>query len=134
MDLSSTQPPSEVGACFQNAQSVAPLRVTLTELGHQEPATPLRTDNSTAFGILNETHWSPGKDNIGYYHTKHMRPLILHQATSLNVLRGCIFPQPQPRTRTDTHTGQRAQRATQIRAGLSHACATTYQNRIMDIL
>jgi hypothetical protein len=46
---------SEVGACFQNAQSDAPLRVTLAELGHIQPPTPLRTDNSTAFGILNET-------------------------------------------------------------------------------
>jgi hypothetical protein len=46
---------SEVGVCFHNAQSVAPLRVTLTELGHTQPPTPLRTDNSTAFGILNET-------------------------------------------------------------------------------
>jgi hypothetical protein len=46
---------SEVGACFHNAQSGAPLRVTLTELGHIQPPTPLRTDNSTAFGILNET-------------------------------------------------------------------------------
>jgi uncharacterized coiled-coil protein SlyX len=46
---------SEVGACFHNAQSGAPLRVTLTELGHTQPPTPLRTDNSTAFGILNET-------------------------------------------------------------------------------
>jgi hypothetical protein len=46
---------SELGACFQNAQSGAPLRVTLTELGHIQPPTPLRTDNSTAFGILNET-------------------------------------------------------------------------------
>jgi hypothetical protein len=46
---------SEVGSCFQNAQSGAPLRVTLTELGHTQPPTPLRTDNSTAFGILNET-------------------------------------------------------------------------------
>jgi hypothetical protein len=45
---------SEVGACFQNAQSGAPLRVTLAELGHIQPATPLRTDNSTAFGILNK--------------------------------------------------------------------------------
>jgi hypothetical protein len=44
---------SEVGACFQNAQSGAPLRVTLNELGHIQPTTPLRTDNSTAFGILN---------------------------------------------------------------------------------
>jgi hypothetical protein len=46
---------SEVGACFQNAQSGAPLRATLTELGHTQPATSLRTDNSSAFGILNET-------------------------------------------------------------------------------
>jgi hypothetical protein len=46
---------SEVGACFHNAQSGAPIRVTLTELGHTQPPTPLRTDNSTAFGILNET-------------------------------------------------------------------------------
>jgi hypothetical protein len=42
---------SEVGACFQNAQRGAPFRVTLTELGHTQPATPLRTDNSTALGI-----------------------------------------------------------------------------------
>jgi hypothetical protein len=39
---------SEVGACFHNAQSGAPLRVTLTELGHTQHPTPLRTDNSTA--------------------------------------------------------------------------------------
>jgi hypothetical protein len=46
---------SEVGACFHNAQSGAPLRVTLTELSHTQPPTPLRRDNYTAFGILNET-------------------------------------------------------------------------------
>jgi hypothetical protein len=46
---------SEVGACFHKAQSGAPLRVTLTELGHIQPPTPVRTDKSTAFGILNET-------------------------------------------------------------------------------
>jgi hypothetical protein len=67
-------------------------------LGHTQPATPLRTDNSTAFGTLNETikqkrsksmdmiyhwltdrvrqkqfdvYWRPGKDNLGDYHTKH---------------------------------------------------------------
>jgi hypothetical protein len=160
---------SDVGACFKNTQSGAPLRVTLTESGHQQPATPLKTDNSTAFGILNETikkkcskatdmryhwltdrvrqkqfnvYWRPEKDNLGDYHTKHhsaqhhkdMCPLFLHQANSLNILRGCIkLPQPQPRTRTrtDTQTGQRALRAT--RAALSHAYATTYQ-RITDIL
>jgi hypothetical protein len=44
---------SEVGACFQNAQTAAPLRVTLLELGHEQPAAPLRKDNSSAYGILN---------------------------------------------------------------------------------
>jgi hypothetical protein len=37
---------SEVGACFHNAQSGAPLRVTLTKLGHSQPPTPLQTNNS----------------------------------------------------------------------------------------
>jgi hypothetical protein len=32
---------SEVGACFHYAQSGAPLRVTMTELGHTQPPTPL---------------------------------------------------------------------------------------------
>jgi hypothetical protein len=67
-------------------------------VGHIQPATPILTDNSTAFGILNETikqkgskamymryhwftyrfrqkqfevHWQPGHDNLGDYHTKH---------------------------------------------------------------
>jgi hypothetical protein len=36
---------SEVGACFQNTQSGAPIRITLTELDHKQPSTILRTDN-----------------------------------------------------------------------------------------
>jgi hypothetical protein len=39
---------SEVGACFQNAQTAAPLRITLMELGHKQLATSLITENSTA--------------------------------------------------------------------------------------
>jgi hypothetical protein len=89
---------SEVGACFHNAQSGSPIKVTLTEMGHTQPPTPLRTDNSIAFGILNEkikqkrskamdmryhwltdrvrkkqfdVYWRPGCENLGDYHTKH---------------------------------------------------------------
>jgi hypothetical protein len=124
---------SEVGACFHNAQSGAPLRVSLTELGHAQPPRPLRTDNSTAFGILNETikqkrskamdmryqwlttrvcqkqfnvYWRPGCENLGDYHIKHhsaqhhkdMCGLILHEANSLQVMRGCVklLPLPPP--------------------------------------
>jgi hypothetical protein len=105
---------SEVGACFHNAQSGAPLRVTLTELGHMQPPTPLRTDNSTPFGILNETikqkrlkamdmrynwltdrvrqqqfdvYWRPGRENLGDYHTKH------HSAQHHKDMRGLILHQ-----------------------------------------
>jgi hypothetical protein len=89
---------SEVGACFHNAQSGAPLRVTLTELGHPQPPTPLLRYNSTAHGFVNETikqkrskamdmryhwltnrvrqkqfdvYWRPGRENLVDYHTKH---------------------------------------------------------------
>jgi hypothetical protein len=158
---------SEVGACFQNAQSGAPLRVTLAELGHIHPPTPLRTDNSTAFGILNETikkkrsksmdmryhwltdrvrqkqfdvYWRPGRENLGDYHRKYhsaqhhkdMRGLILYQANSLQVLRGCIklrpLPQPQLRAHTYAETNPSAQRATQLRSVLARVCSVSRQN------
>jgi hypothetical protein len=46
---------SEVVSCFHNAQSGDPLRVTLTELGHTQPPTPLQLNNSTAYGIVYDT-------------------------------------------------------------------------------
>jgi hypothetical protein len=158
---------SEVGACFYNAQSGAPLRVTLTEVGHIQPPTPLRTDNSTAFGILNETikqkrskamdmryhwitdrvrqkkidvYWRPGREKLGDYHTKHhsaqhhkdMRGLILHQANSLQILRGCVkllpLPQPQLHTRTYAQTNPSAQRATQLRSVLARVNSVSRHN------
>jgi hypothetical protein len=160
---------SEVGACFHNAQSGAPLRVTLNELGHTQPPTPLRADNSTAFGILNETikqkrskamdiryhwltdrvrqkqfdvYWRPGRENLADYHTKHhsaqhhkdMRHLILHQANSLQVLRGCVkllpIPQPPLRARMDAQTNPSAQRAKQLRIVLARVYAVSRQNQI----
>jgi hypothetical protein len=160
---------SEVGACFHNAQSGAQLRVTLTELGHIQPPTPLRTDNSTVVGILNETikqkrsksmdmryhwltdrvrqkqfdvYWRPGRENLGGYHTKHhsaqhhkeMRGLILQQANSLQVLRGCVkllpLPQPPLRARADARTNPNAQRATQLRSVLSRVYAVSRKNQI----
>jgi hypothetical protein len=129
------------------------------ELGHKQPETPLRTDNSTDYGILNETiqqkrsksmdmkyywlqdrvrpkqfdvYWRPGKDNLPDYHTKHhpaqhhedMRPILLHQANNLTVLRGCAkLPQPKLRQPTDTQTSQRTLRATQVRCALARAYA-----------
>jgi hypothetical protein len=161
-----------------------PLRTTLLELGHKQPATPLRTDNSTAYGILNENikqkrsksmdmkyywlqyrvrqkqfdvYWRPGKDNLGDYRTNHhpaqhhqdMRPILLHQDNSLNVLRGCAklpqpklrqptdsktlqcvkIPQPKLRQPTDVQRLQHTLKATQVRCALVRAYVELLQNR-----
>jgi hypothetical protein len=166
-DVVASAADSEVGACFHNAQSGASLRVTLAELGHIQPPTPLCTDNSTAFRILNEiikqkiskamdmiyhwitdrvsqkqfdVYWRPGGENLGDYHTKHhsaqhqkdMRGLILHQANSLQILRGCVklcpLPQLQLRARTYTETNPSARGATQLRSVLARVCSVSIQN------
>jgi hypothetical protein len=151
---------SEVGACFHNAQSGAPLRVTLT---------PLRTDSCTAYGIVNKTikqkrskamdmryhwltdrvrqkkfnvYWRPGRENLRDYPTKHhssqhhkdMRHLILHEANSLQVLRGCVkllpLPQTPVRPRMYAQTNPSAQRATQLSSVLARVYAVSIQNQI----
>ena len=89
---------AEVGALYTNAQEILPMRQCLEELGHKQPATPLKTDNSTAQGIINNTmkqkrskamdmrfywlrdrilqrqfhiYWEPGKHNLADLPTKH---------------------------------------------------------------
>ena len=89
---------SEVGGLYMNAREDVPIRTTLIEMGHPQPATPLTTDNNTAEGILNGTikqkrskaidmrfnwlkdrvarkqftvHWEPGKYNLADYPSKH---------------------------------------------------------------
>jgi hypothetical protein len=79
-------------------------------------------------------YWRPGRENLADYHTKHhsaqhhkdMRHLILHEANSLQVLRGCdkLLPLPQPPVRART-----AQRATQLRCVLARVYAVSIQNQ-----
>jgi hypothetical protein len=46
---------AELAALFHNGREACPLRTTLEELGHAQPAIPIQTDNSTAAGIANDT-------------------------------------------------------------------------------
>jgi hypothetical protein len=46
---------AELGALFLNAQEAKVLRLTLTELGHPQPPTPIHIDNTTTVGIVNKT-------------------------------------------------------------------------------
>jgi hypothetical protein len=101
---------SEVGACFQNAQSGAPIRNTLIEMRHKKPATALRKYNFREFGILNETikqkrsksmdvrnhwltdrlpqkqfnvYWRPGHESLGDYHKIHLCSTTPNPSTPL---------------------------------------------------
>ena len=92
---------AELGALFHNAQVAEPIRVCLEEMGHPQPQTPLKTDNSTAAGIVNSSirqkkskamdmrfywvkdrvsqkhflvYWESGRTNRGDYFTKHFPP------------------------------------------------------------
>ena len=46
---------AELGALFLNAREAKVLRLTLQELGHPQPPTPIHVDNTTAVGIVNNT-------------------------------------------------------------------------------
>jgi hypothetical protein len=89
---------AEVGALFENGQEAVSIRNTLMDMGHPQKATPVKTDNSTAAGISNNTmkqrrsramdmrfywirdrvqqqqfivYWRPGTENLADYFTKH---------------------------------------------------------------
>ena len=90
-----------LGALIYNAREATPIRITLTELGHAQPTTPITTDNACAAGIANATvkqkrskaidmrfywirdrvkqgqfcvRWAPGRMNRADYFTKHFWP------------------------------------------------------------
>jgi hypothetical protein len=92
---------AELGAAFVNAQKAVPMRQALTDMGHPQPPTPIKTDNSTAYGILTslvkqkrskafdmrfywlkdriqqkqfQVYWKPGNQNLADYVTKHHPP------------------------------------------------------------
>jgi hypothetical protein len=89
-----------------------------------------------------DVYWRPGRENLGDYHTKHhsaqhhkdMRHLILHEAKSSQVMRGCVkllpLPQPPVRARTESRTNPGAQRATQLMSVLARVYAVSIQNQI----
>eukprot|EP00978_Attheya_sp_CCMP212_P018972 scaffold52559_cov64-Attheya_sp.AAC.3 len=106
---------SELGALFLNIKEGQVLRLTLAEMDHPQPPTPIHCDNATAVGIANETvkegnfdvKWHPGLENLGDYTTKHhetehhvnVRPIYLHMKESPRTLpramkpsdlRGCV--------------------------------------------
>ena len=98
--MSSAAEAESIGV-YHNSKVAVPIRTALQELGHPQPPTIIRTDNSTAHGILTSTirqkrskafdmnvywirdrvkrkqfqiFWDKGRNNKAYYFTKHFPP------------------------------------------------------------
>ena len=96
--VASSAAEAELGALFLNAKQAKIIVITLEELGHPQPPTPMHVDNSTTVGIVNSTikrqksrsmemrymwlldqeaqslftfHQHPGQENLGDYPSKH---------------------------------------------------------------
>ena len=92
---------AKLGALFLNCQEAVPIRITLEEMGHPQPPTPVQVNNSTALGTSTGTikqrkskamdmrfyyirdrsnqdqfniYWKPVSTNRGDYFTKHCPP------------------------------------------------------------
>ena len=88
----------ELGAFYINCHEEIPARHLLEAMGHNQPPTPMQTDNSTALGVITnkiqpkrtkamdmrfhwlrchenqsqfKTYWNAGPTNKGDYVTKH---------------------------------------------------------------
>ena len=46
---------SEIGATYINGQEAAPICTLLREIGHPQPATPMKVNNSTTVGFANDS-------------------------------------------------------------------------------
>ena len=44
---------AEIGGLYINARKEISACITLEEMGHKQPPTPMQTDNSTAEGVVN---------------------------------------------------------------------------------
>ena len=95
---------AETGGIFHNCQMALPIRQMLIDLGHPQPRTPIKTDNSTAYNFVNHSMrrkmskswdmrynwlrdanvvkqllkiwWEKGTQNYADYFTKHFPPKI----------------------------------------------------------
>ena len=106
---------AETGGLFYNGQDAIIIRHSLEALGHPQPKTPIKTDNSTATGFIydnirqrksktwdmrwnwlrdKKTHevlnyyWDAGKNNDADYFTKHHAPKHHREMRPRYILQG----------------------------------------------
>jgi hypothetical protein len=146
---------SEMGGLFNNCQKAVPLRISLVEMKHPQPPTPVATDNSAACSIVNDTakqkrsraidmrfywvrdrvrqghfhvFWESGKENMADYWTKH-HPTYHHTAMRTKILH------PTPRdiaNAQDTRTTPRSQRGCVVTGRESGILTSRSPNRFQE--
>ena len=92
---------AKLGGLFLNATNAVSIQNTLHDMNHPQPPIPIKTDNTTALGVITNTikrkrtkamdmrfhwvadrmnqkqlrvYWGPGRENEGDYFTKHHLP------------------------------------------------------------
>ena len=117
---------AELRALFLNAKTAVLTRITLTEMGHPQPRTSIQTDNSTAYGLINNKiiakatklvdmsfhwlccrdsqgqfryYWRPRTQNLGNYWTKH-HPGSHHQNFRQQIITSKKWLQASRKTNT----------------------------------
>ena len=122
---------AEYASLFLNGQAAVSTRQTLEDLGYPQPATPIITDNTTAYGIANRTVrlkrskaidmrynwirdrvtngaftilWGPGDSNLADYFTKTHPPHHYRSMRSTFVRDKHPYPLPSPRPRRTPKT------------------------------
>ena len=106
---------AETAGIFTNCQVAIPIRRMLKILGHDQPPTPIKTDNKTAQSFANNTlknkrskawdmryywikdkvsnqeffiYWDKGLNNYADYFTKHFSPTYHQKIRSNYILKG----------------------------------------------
>jgi len=122
---------AEYASLFLNGQAAISTRQTLEDLGYPQSATPIITDNTTAYGIANRTVrlkrskaidmrynwirdrvtngaytvlWGPGDSNLADYFTKTHPPHHYRSMRSTFVRDKHPYPLPSPRPRRTQKT------------------------------
>ena len=112
---------AETGGLYSNCQTAIPIRQILTALGHKQPPTPVKTDNSTACSFAKDTlkarrskswdmryhwlkdrqqqqqfyiYWDKGSNNHADYWTKHFSPTYHQDIRSTYILKGFYVTLP----------------------------------------
>lgn len=109
---------AETAAVFHNAQTAVPIRRILISLGHPQPATPLKTDNSTTEGFVKnnidvpraktwdmrlnklkeyqiekifDIYWDSAKNSMSDYYTKTQHTTLHHREERLKHIKDRSF-------------------------------------------